>query len=187
MSKKCFHSKTSLSKTWCTVPLFSQCWTIQNVNVFFYCKEILLGSKFKARTINHSCDFQCMCFTCFTNLRKWKYNNNCVVAGRVLFPCGESVPDSGRGDAHQTGAGESRAGEVSAVQRHLQCHEEGKGYQALQSFNDLCVITLNELIWFYISENIRLRLFPRLQTPNLSSVRQFHQFVWLCLHNGIIF
>lgn len=52
----------------------------------------------------------------------------CVVfAGGVLFPCGVSVTDSGGGDAHQAGAGESRAGEIPAVQRHLQRNEEGEG------------------------------------------------------------
>lgn len=50
-----------------------------------------------------------------------------VAAGGVLFSCGVSVSDGGGSDAHQTGAGEGRAGEVPAVQRHLQCHEEGEG------------------------------------------------------------
>ncbi len=51
----------------------------------------------------------------------------CVIAGGVLFPCGVSVSDRGGGDAHQTGAGQGRTGEVPAVQRHLQRYEEGKG------------------------------------------------------------
>ena len=44
-----------------------------------------------------------------------------------MFPCGVSVSDCGRGDAHKTGACKGRAGEVSAVQRNLQCYEKGKG------------------------------------------------------------
>lgn len=53
--------------------------------------------------------------------------NLCVSAGGILFPCGVSVSDSGGGNAHQAGAGQGRAGEVPAVQRHLHCNEEGKG------------------------------------------------------------
>lgn len=53
--------------------------------------------------------------------------NLCVFVGGILFPCGVSVSDSGGSDAHQTGAGQGRAGEVPAVQRHLHCNEEGKG------------------------------------------------------------
>ena len=49
------------------------------------------------------------------------------VAGGVLLPSGVSVPNGGGGDAHQTGAGQGRAGEVPAVQGRLQRHEEGKG------------------------------------------------------------
>lgn len=51
----------------------------------------------------------------------------CVFAGGILLPRWVSISDSGRGDAHQTGAGQGRAGEVPAVQRHLHCNEEGKG------------------------------------------------------------
>ncbi|XP_069028128.1 protein spire homolog 1 isoform X5 [Embiotoca jacksoni] len=56
-----------------------------------------------------------------------------VSQGGVLFPCGVSVSDGGGGDAHQTGAGEGRAGEVPAVQRGLPRHEEGKALLLLSN------------------------------------------------------
>lgn len=48
-------------------------------------------------------------------------------AGGVLLPGRVSGSDSGGGDAHQTGSGQSRAGEVSTVQRHLHRPQERKG------------------------------------------------------------
>lgn len=51
----------------------------------------------------------------------------CVFSGGVLFPGRVLVPDGGRGDAHQTGAGQSRPGEVPTVQGRVQRYEEGKG------------------------------------------------------------
>lgn len=47
--------------------------------------------------------------------------------GGVLLPSGVSGSDGGGGDAHQTGSRQGRAGEVSAVQRHLQRSQERKG------------------------------------------------------------
>ena len=51
----------------------------------------------------------------------------CTCTGGVLFPGRVSISDRGGSDAHQTGAGEGRAGEVPAVQGRLQRPEEGKG------------------------------------------------------------
>lgn len=41
--------------------------------------------------------------------------------GGVLLPGAVPGSDGGGGDAHQTGSGQGRAGEVSTVQRYLQC------------------------------------------------------------------
>ncbi len=54
-------------------------------------------------------------------------SGQCVWTGGVLFPGGVSGSDGGGSDAHSAGFGRSRTGEVSAVQRHLQCYEEGEG------------------------------------------------------------
>lgn len=51
----------------------------------------------------------------------------CGCLGGVLLPSGVFGPHSGGGDAHTAGPGKSRAGEVPAVQRHLQRSKERKG------------------------------------------------------------
>lgn len=47
--------------------------------------------------------------------------------GGVLLPGGVSGPDGGGSDAHQAGTRQGRAGEVSAIQGHLQRSQERKG------------------------------------------------------------
>lgn len=47
--------------------------------------------------------------------------------GGVLLPSGVPGSHGGGGDAHQTGSGQGRTGEVSAVQRHLHRPQERKG------------------------------------------------------------
>lgn len=54
-------------------------------------------------------------------------------AGGVLLPSGVSGSHSGGGDAHQTGPGQGRAGEVPAVQRHLHRPQKRKGKRHEQS------------------------------------------------------
>lgn len=54
-------------------------------------------------------------------------------AGGVLLPSGVSGSHRGGGDAHQTGPGQGRAGEVPAVQRHLHRPQERKGKRHEQS------------------------------------------------------
>ncbi len=59
----------------------------------------------------------------------------CVFApGGVLLPSGVSGSDGGGGDAHQTGSGQGRAGEVSAVQRRLHRPQERKGRYHMKIF-----------------------------------------------------
>lgn len=48
-------------------------------------------------------------------------------AGGVLLSGGVFGSDGGRGDAHQAGPRQGRAGEVSAIQRSLQRSQERKG------------------------------------------------------------
>lgn len=63
-----------------------------------------------------------------------------------------SVPDGGGGDAHQTGAGEGGAGEISAVQRRLQRYEEGKGSFMARGFAAAAFTLFNvKYMLFYFS------------------------------------
>lgn len=67
---------------------------------------------------------------CMGSLLMW-----CVSPpGGVLLPSGVSGSDSGGGDAHQTSSGQGRAGEVSAVQRHLHRPQERKGRHQMKTF-----------------------------------------------------
>lgn len=54
--------------------------------------------------------------------------------GGVLLPSGVSGSHRGGGDAHQTGPGQGRTGEVSAIQRHLHRPQERKGRGHMRSF-----------------------------------------------------
>lgn len=54
--------------------------------------------------------------------------------GGVLLPSGVSGSHRGGGDAHQTGSGQGRTGEVSAIQRCLHRPQERKGRSHMRSF-----------------------------------------------------
>lgn len=67
------------------------------------------------------------CFLIY--LCKVQFTNEARVflPGGVLLPSGVSGSHRGGGDAHQTGSGQGRTGEVSAIQRHLHRPQERKG------------------------------------------------------------
>lgn len=69
--------------------------------------------------------------------------------GGVLLPGGVSDTDGGGGDAHPPGAGQSRAGEVPAVQGRLQRAQERKGGTATLEFDFwlACSHAFTQIFW----------------------------------------
>lgn len=107
-------------------------------------------------------------------------DDDVCLAGGVLLPYGVPGSHCGGGDAHQTGSGQGRAGEVSAVQRHLHRPQEGKG-----GHEDVFFFAVRKTILSYYSLTYSIWLllicapFPALLFMSKQEVFSFHLVVHL--------